>query len=186
MAVEKWLYSKIFAIESIVYGLSLIALFIIFAAQNFKTMLQIQLLRENPQEVIDRLKIKNFDATALVEEIRQLDTDIRNLKKSLDDNLMEQNRGAKQIGQLFKEGKGAEASELKNRMAELKESEKTDRAKLQEQEAELLNKMMLLPNLPNAAVAPGKGADDNEIIYTEGDASNFDWNALPHWDLVKK
>ena len=149
-------------------------------------MLQIQLLRENPQEVIDRLKIKNFDATDLVNEIRQLDVDNRNLKKSLDDNLMEQNQGAKKIGQLFKEGKREEADGLKARMAELKEGEKIGRAKLQEQEALLQSKMVLLPNMPNAAVAPGKGADDNEIIYTEGDASNFDYEAMPHWDLVKK
>lgn len=161
--------------------------FTIFATfKKLEPMLQIQLLRENPQEVIDRLKIKNFDATELVNEIRQLDTDTRTLKKNLDDNLMEQNQGAKKIGQLFKEGKGAEATELKARMAELKEAEKSGRAQLQEMEAELLNKMVLLPNLPNAAVAPGKGAEDNEIVYTEGDASNFDYEAMPHWDLVKK
>lgn len=145
-------------------------------------MLQIQLLRENPQEVIDRLKIKNFDATDLVAEIRQLDTDNRNLKKSLDDNLMEQNRGAKEIGMLFKEGKREEAEGLKARMAELKEAEKTGRAKLQELEELLQAKMVLLPNLPNAAVAPGKGAEDNEIVYTEGDATNMGPDALPHWD----
>ncbi len=149
-------------------------------------MLQIQLLRENPQEVIERLKIKNFDATELVNEIRQLDIDNRAIKKSLDDNLMEQNQGAKKIGQLFKEGKREDAEALKARMAELKEAEKAGRAKLQEQEALLQTKMVLLPNLPNQAVAPGKGAEDNEIVYTEGDASNFDYEAMPHWELVKK
>ncbi len=149
-------------------------------------MLQIQLLRENPQEVIDRLKIKNFDATELVAQIRQLDTETRNLKKGLDDNLMEQNKGAKEIGKLFKEGRRDEAEVLKARMAELKESEKRDRARMQEAEAELQEKMVLLPNLPNHAVAPGKGAEDNEIVYTEGDASNMGPDALPHWDLVKK
>ena len=149
-------------------------------------MLQIQLLRENPQEVIDRLKIKNFDATELVAEIRELDSENRNLKKKIDDNLMTQNQGAKKIGQLFKEGKRDEAETLKAEMATLKESERTDRAKLQEQEELLQSKMVLLPNLPNAAVAPGKGAEDNEIVYTEGDASNLPEGALPHWELVKK
>ncbi len=132
------------------------------------------------------MKVKNFDATELVAEIRQLDADTRNLKKNLDDNLMEQNQGAKKIGQLFKEGKGAEAAELKTRMAELKEAEKSGRAQLQEMEAQLQSKMVMLPNLPNAAVVPGKGAEDNEIVYTEGDASDFEGESLPHWDLVKK
>ncbi len=71
-------------------------------------------------------------------------------------------------------------------MATLKESERTDRAKLQEQEELLQSKMVLLPNLPNAAVKPGKGAEDNEIVYTQGDASNLPEGALPHWELVKK
>ena len=88
--------------------------------------------------------------------------------------------------QLFKEGKRDEAEAIKAEMATLKESERTDRAKLQEQEDLLLNKMVLLPNLPNAAVKPGKGAEDNEIVYTQGDASNLPEGALPHWELVKK
>ncbi len=149
-------------------------------------MLQIQLLRENPQEVIDRLKIKNFDATETVNEICWLDSDYRALKKSLDDNLMEQNQGAKKIGQLFKEGKKEEAETIKSAMAVLKETEKSVRVKLQDMESQLQNKMVLLPNLPNKAVVPGKGAEDNEIVYTEGDASNLGPDAVPHWDLVKK
>ena len=149
-------------------------------------MLQIQLLRENSQYVIDRLKIKNFDATALVEEILQLDAENRAAKKAIDDNLMEQNQGAKAIGGLFKEGKREEAEAIKARMADLKEQEKVMRGSLQEKEQLLQSKMVLLPNLPHSSVAPGKGAEDNEIVYTEGDASDFDRPVLPHWDLVKK
>ena len=149
-------------------------------------MLQIQLLRENPQYVIDRLKIKNFDAAALVEEILKLDTENRAVKKTIDDNLMEQNQGAKAIGGLFKEGKRDEAEAIKARMAELKEKERVLRAELQEKEQTLQAKMVLLPNLPHSSVAPGKGAEDNEIVYREGDASDFDRPMLPHWELVKK
>jgi seryl-tRNA synthetase len=149
-------------------------------------MLQIQLLRENPQYVIDRLKIKNFDAAALVEEILKLDTENRAVKKTIDDNLMEQNQGAKAIGGLFKEGKRDEAEAIKARMAELKEKERVLRAELQEKEQMLQTKMVLLPNLPHSSVAPGKGAEDNEIVYTEGDASDFEHPMLPHWELVKK
>lgn len=149
-------------------------------------MLQIQHIRENPQEIIDRLKIKNFDAAVLVDEIRQLDKDNRAIKKMLDDNLMEQNRGAKQIGLLFKEGKQTEAAALKQKMAELKESEKNNRATLQAQEELLQNKMLLLPNLPHSSVPAGKSAEDNEIVYKEGDTSDFDHPTMPHWDLVKK
>ena len=149
-------------------------------------MLQIQIIRENPDMVIKKLKVKNFDATAIIRAILDLDVEIRAIKKSLDDNLMEQNRSSKEIGIMFKTGKAAEANELKNRIAELKVSEKELQADLVKKEEEINNNLVLLPNMPHSSVACGKGADDNEVVYKEGDDSNMDESAVPHWDLVKK
>lgn len=149
-------------------------------------MLQIQRIRENPQEVIDKLKIKNFDAAGLIGEIRGLDRDNRAIKKFIDDNLMQQKQGARQIGMLFKEGRREEAEALKQKMAGLKESERAARERLQKQEAVLTEKMALLPNVPHSSVAPGKGAEDNEVIYTEGDCTPPEKPLAPHWDLAKK
>ena len=149
-------------------------------------MLQIQIIRENPDMVIKKLKVKNFDATGIIRTILDLDVEIRAIKKSLDDNLMEQNRSSKEIGIMFKTGKAAEANELKNRIAELKVSEKELQADLVKKEEEINNNLVLLPNMPHSSVACGKGADDNEVVYKEGDDSNMDESAVPHWDLVKK
>jgi seryl-tRNA synthetase len=149
-------------------------------------MLQIQIIRENPDMVIKKLKVKNFDATGIIQAILDLDVEIRAIKKSLDDNLMEQNRNSKEIGIMFKTGKAAEANELKNRIAELKVSEKELQADLVKKEEEINNNLVLLPNMPHSSVACGKGADDNEVVYKEGDDSNMDESAVPHWDLVKK
>ena len=55
-------------------------------------MLQIQVIRENPSYVIERLKVKNFDATELINNILEIDTQIRQTKKTLDNNLMEQGK----------------------------------------------------------------------------------------------
>lgn len=149
-------------------------------------MLQIQLIRENPQFVIDRLKVKNFDATEIIAAIAQLDVEIRQNKKTLDDNLMEQKKLSAEIGKLFKEGKAGEAQDMKQKIAELKEVEKEYQAMVAAKTEAIQNKLVLLPNLPHESVPLGKTADDNEIVYTEGDASNFNFEALPHWDLVKK
>lgn len=149
-------------------------------------MLQIQLIRENPQFVIDRLKVKNFDATEIIAAIAQLDVEIRQNKKTLDDNLMEQKKLSAEIGKLFKEGKAAEAQNMKQKIAELKEVEKEYQAMVAAKGDEIQNKLVLLPNLPHESVPVGKTADDNEIVYTEGDATNFNYEALPHWELVKK
>ena len=149
-------------------------------------MLQIQIIRENPDMVIKKLKVKNFDATAIIRTILELDVEIRAIKKSLDDNLMEQNKSSKEIGIMFKTGKAAEANDLKNRIAELKVAEKDLQADLAKKEEEINTNLVLLPNLPHASVASGKGADDNEIVYKEGDDSNMDESAVPHWELVKR
>lgn len=153
---------------------------------NSKIMLQIQIIRENPEQVIERLKVKNFDATELIHNILELDTQLRQLKKNLDNNLMEQGKIAKSIGQMFKEGKRDEAEKMKAQTAELKVQEKDLQAVLDSKNQKLTDMMVLLPNMPHVSVPLGKGAEDNEVVYQEGDATPMDANCLPHWELVKK
>jgi seryl-tRNA synthetase len=148
-------------------------------------MLHIQTLRENPDFVIERLKVKNFDARQIVSDVLALDVEIRNLKKSLDDNLMVQNRVSKEIGILFKTGKTEEANQAKEEVARLKSEEKEKQELLADKEHAIQEFLVLLPNLPHATVPAGKTAEENELVYTEGDATPFE-NALSHWDLVKK
>ncbi len=149
-------------------------------------MLQIQILRENPEQVIARLKVKNFDATELVNNILTLDAQLRQLKKSLDNNLMEQGKIAKSIGQMFKEGRREEAEQMKAQTAELKAQEKEMQVELDEKGQKINEMMVLLPNMPHASVPLGKGAEDNEVVYQEGDATPMAEGCLPHWELVKK
>lgn len=149
-------------------------------------MLQIQTIRENPEFVIERLRIKNVDARETITNILNLDAEIRSLKSGLDNNLMEQNKRSKDIGILFKAGKAQEAAPLKEEIVELKKIEKEDQTILAVKEQAIMDLLILLPNLPQASVPKGVCAEDNEIIHQEGDASNMDESAVPHWDLVKK
>ena len=149
-------------------------------------MLQIQILRENPEQVIARLKVKNFDATELINNILTLDAQLRQLKKNLDNNLMEQGKIAKSIGQMFKEGRREEAEQMKAQTAELKAQEKEMQAELDDKGQKINEMMVLLPNMPHASVPLGKGAEDNEVVYQEGDATPMAEGCLPHWELVKK
>ncbi|MCL1850978.1 MAG: serine--tRNA ligase [Bacteroidetes bacterium] len=148
-------------------------------------MLHIQTLRENPDFVIERLKVKNFEARQIVNDVLALDVEIRNLKKSLDDNLMQQNQLSKEIGMLFKTGKTEEANRAKEDIARLKLEEKEKQESLSAKENAIQELLVLMPNLPHASVPAGKSAEDNEIVYSEGDATPME-DALPHWDLVKK
>jgi len=148
-------------------------------------MLYIQTLRENPEFVVERLAVKNFDARQIVKDVPALDIEIRTSKKLLDDNLMLQNKLSKDIGLLFKNGKTEEANRAKEEIARLKIEEKEVQESLLLKENKIHELLVLLPNLPHHSVPSGKTADDNEIVFSEGKATPLE-NALCHWDLVKK
>lgn len=149
-------------------------------------MLQLSYIRENTQEVIDRLSVKNFKATEIINEVLTLDNQRRETQKKLDDNLAEANNLAKEIGMLFKSGKQAEANDLKARTADLKVISKELSEKLEEIETVLNQTLVQIPNLPHASVPKGKSAEDNENIHQEGEIPVLYEGAVPHWDLCTK
>lgn len=148
-------------------------------------MIQINTIRQNPQDVIDKLAVKNFDAAETVKAIVNLDIERRKLQATLEEKLAEGNKIAKEIGILFKTGKADDAKELKLRSAELKIGSKEIEDRLSRIESEQNDLIVLLPNLPHQSVRTGKTADDNEIIYNEGNILPADENILPHWELLK-
>lgn len=154
-----------------------------FAAQ-FKIMLQIAYIRENKDEVIRRLAVKNFRAEETISQIINLDEKRRETQKRLDDSLAEANQLAKEIGGLFRQGKASEANALKARTAELKELTKELSVQMDEINNRMNELLVLLPNLPHASVAPGHSAEDNEIIFEWGALPQLAESARPHWELA--
>jgi seryl-tRNA synthetase len=149
-------------------------------------MLQINFIRENPEEVINRLKTKNFEASVLVDQIIGIDEKRRLSQTKLDDSLAEANKIAKSFGQLFKEGKREEAELLKVRTAELKIISKELSDELDASVLEMNRLLVQLPNLPHHSVPAGRSAADNENIFSEGRIPELGDFAVPHWDLIKK
>ena len=149
-------------------------------------MLTLKLLRENPEFVISKLAVKNFDAREIVEKINALDQNRRALQTELDSCLAEQKKKAAQIGGLMKEGRREEADAVKAEVAALKarsaEIEKTS----QENNSELESLVVLLPNIPCDMVPEGKGAEDNVVVKTGNEIPDLGENKLPHWELAKK
>ena len=149
-------------------------------------MLTLKLLRENPEFVISKLAVKNFDAREIVEKINALDQTRRALQVELDTCLSEQKKKAAQIGGLMKEGRRDEAETVKAEVAALKarsaEIEKTS----QENNSELDSLVVLLPNIPCDMVPEGKGAEDNVVVKTGNVIPELGEDKLPHWELAKK
>ena len=149
-------------------------------------MLTLKTLRDDPQGVVGKLKIKNFDAQAIVSRILELDSLRRNLQTESDELLSRQKQIAAKIGGLMKEGRKAEAEEAKAETAELKRKSGELLAKMDAAAKELESLLVLLPNTPCALVKPGKGAEDNEVVKMGGPEVHLPENALPHWELAKK
>jgi seryl-tRNA synthetase len=149
-------------------------------------MLQVSLIREQKQQVIERLAVKNFDSAAIIESILDLDEQRRGTQKKLDDALSEANILAREIGNLFKQGKKEDADKLKAKTVELKQFTREMNDKLDLVTREQTRQLEQLPNLPHPSVPKGKSAADNEIVHQEGVIPELGESAVPHWELASK
>ena len=149
-------------------------------------MLTLKMLRDDPQAVIEKLRIKNFDAAPIVERVLELDALRRKLQTESDALLAQQKQKAAEIGDLMKKGLKEEAGQAKAAVAELKAKSGELLAQMDAAGKELEDKLVLLPNIPCSLVKPGKGAEDNEVVKMGGPEVQLPENALPHWELAKK
>lgn len=150
-------------------------------------MIQLTYIRENKDDVIARLAVKNIDAKETIEDIIRLDAEKRKHQTELETLLAEQNTLAKQIGEMMKSGKKAEADDLRNRSTAIKEMAKGLEEKQVELEKQVTDLIIRLPNLPSPVVPKGKTAEDNEVVFLdETYHPKLPDNALPHWELAAK
>src|SRR5687767_6748615 len=115
-------------------------------------MLQLQVLRQDVQAVKDKLAIKHFSETGLVDEIIALDDERKRLQLESDTTLSKINSASREIGQLMAKGQKEEAEQKKQEVAALKVSLQPIANKLEETERKQNEKLVLLPNLPSDKV----------------------------------
>lgn len=149
-------------------------------------MLTLKILRENPDYVAERLAIRNMDAGPVIKKILELDVRRRAAQTQSDALTAEQKKIAARIGKLMKEGKKAEAEEIKKQAAQAKETIKELNQEQESLEKELDELLVTLPNIPYSLVVPGKGEDDNVLVREGGMVPDLSSGALPHWELAKK
>lgn len=149
-------------------------------------MLQLALLREQPDVVIAGLRKKHFaDPEAAVHAVVELDQRRRALQTSLDDNLSRQNQLAREIGPLMQQKRAAEAEALKAEASQLKHQAQALKAELEEAEHLQHEALVKLPNLPHSSVPEGRHAEDNEVVREVNAKPSLPEGAKPHWDLIR-
>ena len=149
-------------------------------------MLPIQLIKQNPESVKEKLKVKNFTDIALVDTIIQWDDDRRKMQHEFDEKQSFVNSTSKEIGALMSKGQKEEAEVKKQEVASLKNALQPISEKLAELEKDLQDALVKLPNLPADIVPAGTKADDNITVKEGGAKPSLSKNALAHWDLIKK
>jgi seryl-tRNA synthetase len=149
-------------------------------------MLEITRIRTEKEAIIEGLKKRNLDVTETLDQILVADANWRSAKTSLESISAELNNLAKEIGDLFKQGKQDEANAAKAKTADLKANEIELKAKVDEYEKEITQLLYTVPNVPNESVPAGKNELDNETVYEFGEKRTYDFEPLPHWDLAKK
>jgi seryl-tRNA synthetase len=148
-------------------------------------MLPLKFVLENKELVIERLKIKNFDATEIITQIEQLNNLRKKIQSESDTKQADLNKISKEIGIYLKQGKLEEAENLKKTTAEYKQTIHHLQDKLLDIEKSIDNLLIQLPNVPHISVPIGKGAEDN-VIVRQGNKPAEPNNGLPHWELGVK
>ncbi|MCZ2222728.1 MAG: serine--tRNA ligase [Chitinophagales bacterium] len=149
-------------------------------------MLQVNTLRKDIDKVKERLSVKNFSDTSIVDTIIELDDERKKVQLEFDNTQAKINAASKEIGKLMAQGNKELAEKTKSEVSNWKQEVATLNSQLNSIEKQLHDTLILLPNLPHSSVPKGKSAEDNETVKEGGVKPNLPANALPHWDLIKQ
>ncbi len=149
-------------------------------------MLQLQVIRQDPKWVKERLSVKYFKEENVVDEILKLDEQRKKLQLEFDNTQAKINSSSKEIGQLMAKGEKEKAEALKQSVPLLKTSLQPISDQLSETERRLQNELVKLPNLPSEKVPAGRIPEDNVVIGEGCSKPSLPKDALPHWELAKK
>ena len=152
-------------------------------------MLTIQLIRTNRDSIVEGVKKRNgsADQLGILDELIKLDDQRKALQTQSDQLLSERNNYSREIGDLFKQGKTAEANSLKEKVNTIKSQLDGLQKESETVQEKLKDYLVTLPNVPHASVPAGSTEEDN-IIEKDwtGPMPQLPADALPHWDLAEK
>lgn len=145
-------------------------------------MLDIKLIRENPEKINELLKRRNPELS--IDEVIKIDEERRKVQAQADDLRAKRKKDSQSIGEMKKKGENTDAvqAEVKKLGDEIKV--------LEDRQTELDNKqkdlLLHIPNIPDETTPIGTSEDDNREVYKWGEPRKFDFEFKPHWDLCEE
>ena len=149
-------------------------------------MIDIKLIRENPELVKENIKKKFQDEKlVLVDEVKKLDEEYRLLRTKADELRSRRNSISKQIGSLMSQGKKDEAEKVKEEVKQI--GEEIEKCELEEPrlEEEIKNRMLVIPNIIDDSVPIGKDDSENVELQQFGTKKKFDFEIPYHTDIME-
>ena len=150
-------------------------------------MIDIKLIRENPELVKENIKKKFQDnKLELVDQVLKLDEESRQAKRQADDLRANRNKISKQIGGLMAQGKKEEAEELKKQVTE--QSQKLAELEQLEEKytTEITEIMMKIPNIIDPQVPIGKDDSENVEVERFGEPVVPEYEVPYHTEIMEK
>ncbi len=143
-------------------------------------MLDPKLVRNQPQEIAEKLRKKGFELD--VAQLGELEQTRKQVQIETEKLQSERNARSKNIGKA--KASGEDIAPLIAEMNQIGEQLDHAKLKLQEVQQQLDELLMGVPNLPDDSVPEGKSEDDNEILRYWGEPASFDFEAKDHVDLA--
>ena len=150
-------------------------------------MLTIKQITEEYDRVLRGLEKKNLkNAKEALKQVVDANERRKEAQQQLDKNLAEVNSLSKTIGQMMKEGKKEEATEIRNQVTAMKEDIKSFETAMNSAAQEMNELLYNIPNVPHESVPEGTTPEDNKVERMGGENPVLPANAQPHWELAKK
>lgn len=146
-------------------------------------MLDIRLIRENPDEIKAKLATRNANFDSYVDEILEIDAERRKISTEADVLKAEQNKVSRQIPVMKKNGE--DTTEIMQEMKAISEKIKQEDVKINELEKKQQYLLLSVPNVPSDTTPVGRDDSENVEIRKFGEPTQFDFEPVAHWDLGK-
>jgi seryl-tRNA synthetase len=144
-------------------------------------MLDLELLRKNPEFVKERLRLRREDYPRLVDEALRLDEERRSILRELEALRAERNALSKEVGKL--KSKGEQTAGLECKVKEIKEKIEGLEGQLSKVEEQLKGVMLSIPNIPRQSVSVGKDETENVEVRGWGVRRDFDFEPKAHYEI---
>ena len=144
-------------------------------------MLDIKVIRSNPDKVKAAMKTRNADMDGVIDELLAIDDKRRELLGQTEKIKAEQNAASKDIPRIKKEG--GDVAPIMERMKELAAKAKELGSEQAELEAMQRDLLLRIPNIPHESVPVGKDDSENVEVRRWGEPTQFDYEPKAHWDI---